>query len=71
MSSEEVPEAVSTVEVENLLVERVYDNLSAIYDLAFGPVLQAGRRRAVEVTGDTAGQKILEVGGGPVLNLAS
>lgn len=48
---------------------RVYDNLSAIYDIAFGPVLQPGRLRAVEVMGDTAGRRILEVGVGTGLNL--
>ncbi len=69
MSSDKVPEAVSAVEVENVLMARVYDNISAIYDLAFGPVMQAGRRRAVAVMGDTAGQRILEVGVGTGLNL--
>lgn len=49
---------------------RVYENMSAIYDIAFGPVLQPGRRRAVEVMGDTAGRRILEVGVGTGLNLS-
>jgi len=70
MSSGKGPQDVSVVEVEPVLMARVYDNLSAIYDLAFGPVLQAGRRRAVAVMGDTVGQKILEVGVGTGLNLS-
>jgi len=70
MSSGKSPQDVSVAEVENVLMARVYANLSAIYDVAFGPVLQAGRRRAVATMGDTAGQRILEVGVGTGLNLS-
>lgn len=61
---------VSVAVVENVLMARVYENMSAIYDIAFGPILQKGRRRAVEVMGDTAGRRILEVGVGTGLNLS-
>lgn len=70
MSSGKSPEDLSVAVVENVLMARVYENLSAIYDIAFGPVLQPGRRRAVEVMGDTAGRRILEVGVGTGLNLS-
>ena len=39
---------LSVAAVENDFVERVYDKLASVYDLAFGPALNAGRRRAVE-----------------------
>ena len=70
MSPGKSPQDLSVAEVENDVMARVYANLSAIYDLAFGPVLQGGRRRAVAAMGDTAGQRILEVGVGTGLNLS-
>jgi len=70
MSSGKSPQDLSVAVVENVLMTRVYDNLSAIYDVAFGPVLQAGRRRAAAVMGDTSGRRILEVGVGTGLNLS-
>jgi phosphatidylethanolamine/phosphatidyl-N-methylethanolamine N-methyltransferase len=70
MSSGKSPHDLSVAEVENDVMARVYANLSAIYDVAFGPVLQAGRRRAVATMGDTAEQRILEVGVGTGLNLS-
>lgn len=70
MNSGKGPQDLSVAVVENVLMARVYENLSAIYDIAFGPVLQKGRRRAVEVMGDTSGRRILEVGVGTGLNLS-
>jgi phosphatidylethanolamine/phosphatidyl-N-methylethanolamine N-methyltransferase len=64
------PQDVSVAVVENGLMARVYENMSAVYDIAFGPILQKGRRRAVEVMGDTSGRRILEVGVGTGLNLS-
>jgi phosphatidylethanolamine/phosphatidyl-N-methylethanolamine N-methyltransferase len=49
---------------------RVYDRISAIYDVVFGPVMQAGRERAVAAMGDTTGARVLEVGVGTGLNLS-
>jgi phosphatidylethanolamine/phosphatidyl-N-methylethanolamine N-methyltransferase len=69
VNSGKAPEELSVTVVENVLMARVYENMSAIYDIAFGPVLQRGRQRAVEVMGDTAGRRILEVGVGTGLNL--
>lgn len=70
MNSAKGPQDVSVAVVENGLVARVYENISAVYDIAFGPVLQKGRKRAVEVMGDTSGRRILEVGVGTGLNLS-
>lgn len=70
VSSGKSPEDLSVAVVENVLMARVYENMSAVYDIAFGPVLQKGRRRAVEVMGDTSGRRILEVGVGTGLNLS-
>jgi phosphatidylethanolamine/phosphatidyl-N-methylethanolamine N-methyltransferase len=70
MSSREGPQAHSVAVVESALMERVYGKMSAVYDIAFGPALQAGRRRAVEAMGDTAGRSVLEVGVGTGLNLS-
>jgi phosphatidylethanolamine/phosphatidyl-N-methylethanolamine N-methyltransferase len=55
--------------VERGLMERVYDNLSVVYDVAFGPLMQHGRQRAVAAMGDTRGRSVLEVGVGTGLNL--
>lgn len=61
---------LSVAEVENAFVERVYGKISSVYDLAFGPVLQPGRRRAMEVMSPAPGTRVLEVGVGTGLNLA-
>lgn len=50
-------------------VERVYEKLSGVYDIAFGPVLQPGRRRAVAMMQAGPGTRILEIGVGTGLNL--
>jgi phosphatidylethanolamine/phosphatidyl-N-methylethanolamine N-methyltransferase len=64
------PQEHSVAVVEGVLMERVYGKMSAIYDIAFGPALQPGRRRAVAAMGDTAGRKVLEVGVGTGINLS-
>ena len=70
MSSREEPQEHSVAVVESALMERVYGKMSTVYDIAFGPALQAGRRRAVAAMGDTAGRRVLEVGVGTGLNLS-
>ena len=70
VSAGEGPSDLSVAVVENALMERVYAKLSAVYDVAFGPVLQAGRERAVAAMGQTAGRRVLEVGVGTGLNLS-
>ncbi len=61
---------LSVAAVENDFVERVYEKLAVFYDLAFGPALQAGRRRAIERMALKPGDRVLEVGVGTGVNVA-
>jgi phosphatidylethanolamine/phosphatidyl-N-methylethanolamine N-methyltransferase len=54
--------------VENDFVERVYEKLSKVYDLIFGPTLHPGRLVALERMGIRPGDRILEVGVGTGIN---
>lgn len=60
--------ALSVTAVENDFVERVYEKLSKVYDLIFGPTLHPGRLVAIERMGIRAGDRILEVGVGTGIN---
>jgi phosphatidylethanolamine/phosphatidyl-N-methylethanolamine N-methyltransferase len=62
--------ALSVAAVENDFVEAVYDKLSIVYDLTFGPTLHPGRLQAIERMGIKAGERVLEVGVGTGINLA-
>ncbi len=70
MSLLKPPSQLSAVEAENAFVERVYDKIASIYDLAYGPVLQPGRRRAMALMDPAPGTRVLEVGVGTGLNLS-
>jgi len=48
---------------------RTYRNLSATYDLVFGPITHPGRRAAVRMLNDRPSQRVLEVGVGTGLSL--
>jgi len=54
--------------VEHGFVERVYENLSAVYDLTFGPMLHPGRLFAKDRLGIKPGDRLLEVGVGTGIN---
>jgi phosphatidylethanolamine/phosphatidyl-N-methylethanolamine N-methyltransferase len=60
--------ALSVTAVENDFVERVYEKLSKVYDLIFGPTLHPGRLVALERMGIKPGNRILEVGVGTGIN---
>lgn len=60
--------ALSVTAVENDFVERVYEKLSKVYDLIFGPTLHPGRVVAIERMGIKSGDRILEVGVGTGIN---
>jgi phosphatidylethanolamine/phosphatidyl-N-methylethanolamine N-methyltransferase len=60
--------ALSVTAVENDFVERVYEKLSKVYDLIFGPTLHPGRLVAIERMGIRPGDRILEVGVGTGIN---
>jgi phosphatidylethanolamine/phosphatidyl-N-methylethanolamine N-methyltransferase len=70
MSLLKPPSELSATEAENAFVERVYDKIASIYDLAYGPILQPGRRRAMTVMDPAPGTRVLEVGVGTGLNLS-
>ena len=73
MSLLKPPSELSATATENAFVERVYDKIASIYDLAYGPVLQPGRRRAMALLaslGTGPGTRVLEVGVGTGLNLS-
>lgn len=52
-----------------IATERAYQRLSRIYDLAFGGVLDEGRRKAVAEMQLQPGQRVLEIGIGTGLTL--
>src|ERR671912_2396429 len=60
--------ALSVTAVENDFVERVYEKLSKVYDLVFGPTLHPGRLVALERMGIAPGDRVLEVGVGTGIN---
>src|SRR6187397_2032581 len=62
--------ALSVTAVENDFVEAVYDKVSIVYDLTYGPTLHPGRLQAIERMGIKAGDRVLEVGVGTGINLA-
>lgn len=69
-SSDAATRALSVTVVENEFVAGVYDKLSKVYDLAFGPTLNVGRVQAVKRMRIRPGETILEVGVGTGINAA-
>ena len=61
-------QALSVIAIENDFVEGVYDKLSSVYDLIFGPLLHPGRLLALERIGIRPGDRVLEVGVGTGIN---
>ena len=62
--------ALSVAVVENAFVEAVYDKVSIVYDLTYGPTLHPGRLQAIERMGIKPGDRVLEVGVGTGINAA-
>ena len=61
------PEAGSSVG-SVAFVDRLYSTITPFYDLVFGPILQPGRRIAVERMALQPGSRVLEVGVGTALD---
>lgn len=61
-------QALSVIAIENDFVEGVYDKISGVYDLFFGPILHPGRLLALERIGIRPGDRVLEVGVGTGIN---
>src|SRR5260221_426963 len=49
--SDAATRALSVAVVENAFVEAVYDKVSIVYDLTYGPTLHPGRLQAIEPIG--------------------
>jgi phosphatidylethanolamine/phosphatidyl-N-methylethanolamine N-methyltransferase len=62
--------ALSVTAVENVFVEKVYQNISWFYDFTFGPALHPGRVDAIERMNIRPGDRVLEVGVGTGINAA-
>ena len=69
MGGDAATQALSSTVVENAFVERVYEKISGVYDLTFGPTLHPGRLQAFERMIIAEGSSILEVGVGTGINL--
>ena len=60
--------ALSVTVVENEFVTGVYAKLASVYDVVFGPALNAGRRHAVRQMVLRPGDSVLEVGIGTAIS---
>ena len=60
--------ALSATAVESAFVHAVYENLSHVYDVFFGPTLHGGRVVALGRMGIRPGDRVLEVGVGTGIN---
>lgn len=69
MGGDAAASALSSTAVENAFVERVYEKISGVYDLTFGPTLHPGRLQALERMAIAEGRSVLEVGVGTGINL--
>ena len=67
-NSDVATRALSVTAVENHFVERVYRNLASVYDVFFGPLLHAGRVKAIARMNARLGDRVLEVGVGTGIN---
>ena len=61
---------LSATPVETDFVARVYEKISSVYDLFYGPTLHAGRLESIGRLGIRAGDQVLEVGVGTGINAA-
>ena len=62
--------ALSVTVVETDFVHHVYEKISTVYDLTFGPTLHPGRLVAIKRMGIKPGDRLLEVGVGTGINAA-
>ena len=69
MGGDAATRALSSIDVENHFVERVYEKISGVYDFPFGPTLHPGRLQALDRMIIEPGSTVLEVGVGTGINL--
>jgi phosphatidylethanolamine/phosphatidyl-N-methylethanolamine N-methyltransferase len=70
LGSDAATRALSVEAVENDFVTRVYEKITAVYDLTYGPTLHAGRVQALQRMKIAPGERVLEVGVGTGINLS-
>ena len=63
-------QALSVIALENDFVEGVYEKLSTVYDVFFGPILHPGRLLALQRMDIQPGARVLEVGVGTGISSA-
>ena len=63
-ASDVATRALSATPVETDFVARVYEKISSVYDLFYGPTLHAGRLESIGRLGIRPGDRVLEVGVG-------
>jgi phosphatidylethanolamine/phosphatidyl-N-methylethanolamine N-methyltransferase len=68
IGSDAATRALSVGVVENDFVTRVYEQMTSVYDWAYGPPLHPGRVQAVQRMGIQTGEQVLEVGVGTGIN---
>jgi phosphatidylethanolamine/phosphatidyl-N-methylethanolamine N-methyltransferase len=68
--SDAATRALSVTVVETPFVRTVYQGISSVYDLMFGPTLHPGRMQAIRKLKIRPGDRILEVGVGTGINAA-
>ena len=69
-TSDAATRALSVTPVETDFVERVYEKISSVYDVFYGPTLHAGRLESIGRLGIRGGDRVLEVGVGTGINAA-
>ena len=62
-------DTLSTATLDSDLIEHFYARCASVYDLLFGPILQAGRREAIRQLAPQPGSEILEIGIGTGLTV--
>ena len=69
-TSDAATRVLSATPVETDFVARVYEKISSIYDVFYGPTLHAGRLESIGQLGIRPGDQVLEVGVGTGINAA-
>jgi phosphatidylethanolamine/phosphatidyl-N-methylethanolamine N-methyltransferase len=62
-------DTLSAATLDSDLIEHFYAQCASVYDLLFGPILQAGRREAIRQFAPQPGNEILEIGIGTGLTV--
>ena len=69
-TSDVATRALSATPVDTDFVARVYEKISSVYDVFYGPALHAGRLESIRRLAIRPGDRVLEVGVGTGINAA-